>query len=1197
MKILCLRLSNLASIAGEHCIDFESQPLANAGLIAITGKTGAGKSTLLDAMCLALFDQIPRLNGALGSLTDVSGQDISIKDTKHILRRGAISGFSEVEFIALDQKRYRARWDIRRSYKKLNGNLKVDRAVTCLEDNRVLTQKISECNPCIQSLIGLSFEQFTRAVLLAQSEVGAFLKAKDHERAALLEYLTNSNIFSLISQRAFEKTKEIKVELDKKQEFSQHIQLLSIEEVQIFEKNKHELDYEIKAIQLKQQQLEYAKQWYMEQTRLENKINEQEQNLEKVKVEKSQVAKYKKQLQHLSEFSEIQNTYQEVIKAKQQQEQSRQHYTDYKQQFQQTQQRFLEQETLVRKYEEDISNYENQLQQLQPELQKGFELDAKREHYLIQYQNIKNELHEKTKLRTQHEEALNHISIQENNLISQQKQFELDIEKYQFLSKLAEEPKANIDKLHEIERLGQDIYRQQSESFDIVQFKQSYETRQRNIEQTIKTYGNLDQLETNYQQHQAVYDTQKSQKQLAEQLYQHLKHYNEKKQQIKQQEDDIKQQENILLAEQEIVQKNHETFTNAEQELTALQKIINEQKLIQSEHITRLRAALTTDNPCPVCGSKAHPYIEQKSLLEDAINSIHQQQEEEARQRKDYAFTQWQTSQQHYLRLENTVHHLRNDMIKANNDQIEHWNQIEELFKKLTLEFSLEQSYTVLEYEINILESTLSHLSITLQAEEQILISFKQELKQQNQEANIIYQIEQFEKLVQFIDRHLLTDNEKTQWKQAPLDCINRYILSIEQLHHTQQNYQQCMQSIDTLVHKKQLLAHQQTTTHTECTALEQKLLGTKQQGLDIRDQINQLIERHSTTTFATIKDWQTYLYDHKNQLNAQYRNIKNQFSEIEHLYHTQQHELTSLKQNLEMWQTYEQEQREKQIRWQQAHPVFDDALIDYCLKTMPTEIQELRQHIQDIQQQHIRYETEYDQTKQSYVIHQQKKPSNEFHRLDEYLRENEEIIRTLSHSRDEINAKLMSNAQAIAQQKHYAKDIEELQQQVNRWGKISELIGSKDGAKFRRIAQEHHLDILIEYANQQLQPLSARYELKRIQHSLGLAIIDHEMNSEVRPVLSLSGGETFLVSLALALAIANMASGAMRLESLFIDEGFGTLDPSSLHIVMDALDRLQSQGRKVILISHVQEMHERIPVQVQVKSVGSGTSQIEIIG
>jgi len=82
-----------------------------------------------------------------------------------------------------------------------------------------------------------------------------------------------------------------------------------------------------------------------------------------------------------------------------------------------------------------------------------------------------------------------------------------------------------------------------------------------------------------------------------------------------------------------------------------------------------------------------------------------------------------------------------------------------------------------------------------------------------------------------------------------------------------------------------------------------------------------------------------------------------------------------------------------------------------------------------------------------------------------------------------------------------------------------------------------------------------------------------------------------------LALAIANMASGNMKLESLFIDEGFGTLDPSSLHIVMDALDRLQSQGRKVILISHIQEMHERIPVQIQVKAKGSGASEIHVVG
>ena len=189
MKILKLAVNNLASIAGEYEIDFEQAPLSHSGLIAITGKTGAGKSTLLDAMCLALYNEIPRLRGATGSLKDTGGQDISIKDSKNILRRGSVNGYAQLEFQALDGKRYAARWDIKRARNKVDGNLKVDRSVTCLDDQCVLTQRLSECTPLIEQLVGLSFEQFTRAVLLAQSEVGAFLKAKDSERADLLEYL------------------------------------------------------------------------------------------------------------------------------------------------------------------------------------------------------------------------------------------------------------------------------------------------------------------------------------------------------------------------------------------------------------------------------------------------------------------------------------------------------------------------------------------------------------------------------------------------------------------------------------------------------------------------------------------------------------------------------------------------------------------------------------------------------------------------------------------------------------------------------------------------------------------------------------------------------------------------------------------------------------------------------------------------
>ncbi|MGE0930380.1 SbcC/MukB-like Walker B domain-containing protein [Peijinzhouia sedimentorum] len=102
-------------------------------------------------------------------------------------------------------------------------------------------------------------------------------------------------------------------------------------------------------------------------------------------------------------------------------------------------------------------------------------------------------------------------------------------------------------------------------------------------------------------------------------------------------------------------------------------------------------------------------------------------------------------------------------------------------------------------------------------------------------------------------------------------------------------------------------------------------------------------------------------------------------------------------------------------------------------------------------------------------------------------------------------------------------------------------------------------------------------------------------MGDEVRTVYSLSGGESFLVSLALALGLASLSSSRMKVESLFIDEGFGSLDPATLNIAMDALERLHNQGRKVGVISHVQEMTERIPVQIKVSKQQSGRSKVEI--
>lgn len=168
-------------------------------------------------------------------------------------------------------------------------------------------------------------------------------------------------------------------------------------------------------------------------------------------------------------------------------------------------------------------------------------------------------------------------------------------------------------------------------------------------------------------------------------------------------------------------------------------------------------------------------------------------------------------------------------------------------------------------------------------------------------------------------------------------------------------------------------------------------------------------------------------------------------------------------------------------------------------------------------------------------------------------------------------------------------------QETANRWGKLNKLIGSADGTKFKVIAQSYTLNLLLMHANKHLSYLSKRYRLQQVPGTLALQVIDCDMCDEVRTVYSLSGGESFLISLALALGLSSLSSNNLKVESLFIDEGFGSLDADSLRTVMEALEQLQMQGRKIGVISHVQEMSERIAVQVQLHRAANGKSAITL--
>ena len=193
-------------------------------------------------------------------------------------------------------------------------------------------------------------------------------------------------------------------------------------------------------------------------------------------------------------------------------------------------------------------------------------------------------------------------------------------------------------------------------------------------------------------------------------------------------------------------------------------------------------------------------------------------------------------------------------------------------------------------------------------------------------------------------------------------------------------------------------------------------------------------------------------------------------------------------------------------------------------------------------------------------------------------------------------NAKMQNHQEAVKQLGDKAEALKLVTQEKDDWTAITDAIGA-DGKTLRKIAQCYTLSFLIAHANQEIRKFNSRYELQQVKHSLGIRVIDHDRADDIRDTTSLSGGETFIVSLGLALGLSALSSRNISFENLFIDEGFGTLDPDTLATVIDSLAMLQSsQGKKVGVISHTDTMSERITTQIRIiKNGNSGSSHIEI--
>lgn len=234
-----------------------------------------------------------------------------------------------------------------------------------------------------------------------------------------------------------------------------------------------------------------------------------------------------------------------------------------------------------------------------------------------------------------------------------------------------------------------------------------------------------------------------------------------------------------------------------------------------------------------------------------------------------------------------------------------------------------------------------------------------------------------------------------------------------------------------------------------------------------------------------------------------------------------------------------------------------------------------------------------------------------EAHLLQQPPMEENETPETLAERYQELETEIAARQQSIGQQKarleENARNLQNIQKEkekadqlfdiYQKWARLCKYFGDEKGKNFRNIAQSFVLKELLNSANQYLNRLTHRYELECQAGSLTILLRDFYQGGVARPACTLSGGESFLVSLSLALGLSSLNRQSLSADTLFIDEGFGSLSSDYLNTVMDTLEKLHRMGgKKVGIISHIEGLKERIKTQIQVERVDSSRSRIEIV-
>lgn len=1158
MKICKLYIQNINSLKGEFTLDFESLPLKDCGLFAITGPTGAGKSTILDAISLALYGECPRLGSVSKTTISASGALMSF---------GTKESITELEF-EVKGNRYRARWSIELNRKNNLNDYNHD--IYKLPDATALNQKKGETKGIVAHILGIDYTHFSRVILLAQGAFAALIDANKKERFELMEKITGNRLFRALGKAAFEKKKLLETELQLLEAQRGGISLLTEEERSAFQQ---QLDLILLQGKEVAQEIAHHTQVIDLELRIQNLLKD----ISALEIQKEQLDTESIVLEPLREINqqyERAEPFTRIYDRKVADEKALKLLEEKATDAQETQQRIAlqlqqrnEEIALLLGISSETPSFREKVKALLNTLD---DLQRKVLEAGAHFQEIQNRL-------VISEQTLNKRAEEEGAVKQKIQEIETD---YQSLLQFFQESKLLEPAINE-QRVWQSRYAdylkteqdlrlklkemgygksQEINSF-FIQFKEHKEEQLSNARQ-VTSGMTMEETEKSLSRVQKIMSQLPAMIQVSGAF---LK---------------IKSEEKKASIEYSTIQGTLPDLALEENQLSQQLEILNQaikdiqdsqQKLVQYNNLKDIRESLQKDHPCPVCGSVHHPGIH------DYIDSL----TEQAKQllEKESLIQQIQIRSTQVVKskagLEERLHSLQINIAEKQQGAKELEAEFQRLNHDLLIHCSIED------------RDNLDSILLMEKENQEVLIRQKKSFEEVNKLTDSLSQIKMLEEnwnknadaiLLVVEQVRAVLPNEKEKALPQLLEVLETKI----------NQYLEDKARKDSLILEKEKLS---------ATLLEQQktILIVKEEVLKLQHQVQialndlrknedelsalPLIDAPANKLLTWNTDWASWdaqLMQSTELLNKLSEEIQIGRKQLDDLFvlFIPQIQDAGFKNQEEFVSALSLKEQAKMARMQ---------LVEW-----ESRMKEIQQRLLDRYQsvESIRPEG-YESPDLTILISARE--------IKSQLRD--ELLRT----HGQINSSLQSDTENRKKLQALENRIDIFRSKMNPWLDLNALIGDALGDKFNNFAQQLSLQRLLMQANANLAEMNSRYELALPENGEdddALYVIDKYLGNTRRAAgKTLSGGEKFMASLALALGLSDISAGKIDIQNLFIDEGFGSLDSDALNQVLGILENLQQQrGRSIGIISHVQELKERIAVQIQVEPSGGGWSTINCV-